>query len=65
MYTSRQLESGGTQDDGNHHRRGLKRPIDVGPLRPDAQQLEHLGLLHIVIQQPLGPGFASVVKLLP
>jgi predicted dinucleotide-binding enzyme len=43
---------------------GALRPIDVGPLHR-AQQLEHLGLLHIVIQQPLGLGFASAVKLLP
>jgi predicted dinucleotide-binding enzyme len=40
------------------------RPIDVGPLRR-AQQLEQLGLLHISIQQPLGLGFGSTVKLHP
>jgi 8-hydroxy-5-deazaflavin:NADPH oxidoreductase len=43
---------------------GGLRPIDVGPLRR-AQQLEHLGFLHISIQQPLGLGFASTVKLHP
>ena len=40
------------------------RPIDVGPLHR-AQQLEHLGLLHISLQQPLGLGFGSAVKLHP
>jgi NADPH-dependent F420 reductase len=40
------------------------RPIDVGPL-PRAQQLEQLGFLHISIQQPLGLGYASAVKLHP
>ncbi len=38
------------------------RPIDVGPLRR-AEQLEHLGLLHISLQQPLDLGFISTVKL--
>ena len=38
------------------------RPVDVGPLRR-AQQLEHLGLLHISLQQPLDLGFSSAVKL--
>ena len=38
------------------------RPLDVGPLRR-AQQLEHLGLLHISLQQPLELGFGSAVKL--
>jgi 8-hydroxy-5-deazaflavin:NADPH oxidoreductase len=41
---------------------GGLRPIDVGPLQR-AQQLEHLGLLHISVQEPLGAGYASVVKL--
>ena len=41
---------------------GNLRPIDVGPLRR-AQQLEQLGFLHIAIQQPLGFGFGSAVKL--
>ena len=43
---------------------GGLRPIDAGPLRR-AQQLEHLGLLHISLQQPLGLGFGSAVKLHP
>jgi NADPH-dependent F420 reductase len=43
---------------------GGLRPIDVGPLRR-AQQLEQLGFLHIAVQQPLGLGFASAVKLHP
>jgi NADPH-dependent F420 reductase len=42
---------------------GGLRPIDVGPLRR-AQQLEQLGFLHIVIQQPNNLGFASTIKLL-
>ena len=42
---------------------GGLRPLDVGPLAR-AQQLEHLGFLHITIQQPLGLGFASAFKLL-
>jgi predicted dinucleotide-binding enzyme len=42
---------------------GGLRPLDVGPL-VRAQQLEHLGFLHISIQQPLGLGFASAFKLL-
>jgi 8-hydroxy-5-deazaflavin:NADPH oxidoreductase len=40
------------------------RPIDVGPLRR-AEQLEHLGLLHISLQEPLELGFASTVKIHP
>jgi 8-hydroxy-5-deazaflavin:NADPH oxidoreductase len=43
---------------------GGLRPIDVGPLAR-AQQLEQLGFLHISIQQPLGLGFGSTVKLHP
>ncbi len=39
------------------------RPLDVGPLAR-AQQLEQLGFLHISVQQPLGLGFASAIKLL-
>jgi NADPH-dependent F420 reductase len=38
------------------------RAIDVGPLRR-AEQLEHLGFLHITLQEPLGTGFGSAVKL--
>jgi hypothetical protein len=43
---------------------GGLRPVDVGPLRR-ARQLEHLGLLHIAVQQPLDLGFASAIKLHP
>jgi 8-hydroxy-5-deazaflavin:NADPH oxidoreductase len=43
---------------------GGLRPVDVGPLHR-AQQLEQLGFLHISLQQPLGLGFGSAVKLLP
>jgi predicted dinucleotide-binding enzyme len=43
---------------------GGLRPIDVGPLAR-AQQLEQLGLLHIVLQEPRGLGFASAIKLHP
>jgi predicted dinucleotide-binding enzyme len=43
---------------------GGLRPIDVGPLAR-AQQLEQLGFLHISIQEPLGLGFESMVKLHP
>jgi 8-hydroxy-5-deazaflavin:NADPH oxidoreductase len=43
---------------------GGLRPIDVGPLAR-AEQLEQLGFLHIVIQEPLGLGFGSAFKLHP
>jgi predicted dinucleotide-binding enzyme len=43
---------------------GGLRPIDVGPLAR-AAQLEQLGFLHIVIQEPLGLGFGSAFKLHP
>ena len=43
---------------------GGLRPIDVGPLIR-AQQLEHLGFLHISLQQPHELGFASAIKLHP
>jgi 8-hydroxy-5-deazaflavin:NADPH oxidoreductase len=39
------------------------RPIDVGPLRR-ARELEALGYLHMVVQQPLGSNYDSAVKLL-
>jgi NADPH-dependent F420 reductase len=39
---------------------GMK-PIDAGPLRR-AQQLEHLGFLHMALQNNLGTGFGSAVK---
>jgi NADPH-dependent F420 reductase len=41
---------------------GGLRPLDVGPLAR-AQQLEQLGFLHIAIQQPLGLGYGSTIKL--
>ena len=40
---------------------GGLRPVDAGPLRR-ARQLEGLGFLHMTLQQPLGTGFASAVK---
>ena len=43
---------------------GGLRPVDVGPLTR-AQQLEHLGFLHIALQEPLGLGYGSAVKLHP
>ena len=43
---------------------GGLRPIDVGPLGR-AQQLEQLGFLHMSIQQPLGLGYGSTIKLHP
>jgi 8-hydroxy-5-deazaflavin:NADPH oxidoreductase len=43
---------------------GGLRPIDVGSLRR-AEQLEHLGLLHISLQQPRDLGFSSTIKLHP
>ena len=43
---------------------GGLRPVDVGALRR-AQQLEHLGLLHISLQQPRELAFGSTVKLHP
>lgn len=36
--------------------------IDVGPLRR-AQQLEQAGFLHVKVQEPLGSGFGSALKL--
>jgi 8-hydroxy-5-deazaflavin:NADPH oxidoreductase len=43
---------------------GGLRPIDVGRL-VRAQQLEHLGFLHISLQEPRNLGFGSAVKLHP
>jgi NADPH-dependent F420 reductase len=40
---------------------GGLRAIDVGPLRR-ARQLEHLGFLHMALQDRLGTGFRSAVK---
>jgi NADPH-dependent F420 reductase len=37
------------------------RAVDAGPLRR-AHELEALGYLHMAIQQPLGTGFGSAVK---
>jgi 8-hydroxy-5-deazaflavin:NADPH oxidoreductase len=39
------------------------RPIDAGPLRR-ARELEALGYLHMALQQSLGTGFGSTVKVL-
>jgi 8-hydroxy-5-deazaflavin:NADPH oxidoreductase len=44
-------------------REGGLRPIDVGPLER-ARQLEGLGFLGIVLQQPLGLNFRSAWKLI-
>jgi hypothetical protein len=41
---------------------GGLRPIDTGPLAR-AQQLEQLGFLHISVQEALGTGYESAVKL--
>jgi 8-hydroxy-5-deazaflavin:NADPH oxidoreductase len=43
---------------------GGLRPLDVGPLRR-ARQLEHLMFLNITIQEPLGLGYQSAIKILP
>jgi predicted dinucleotide-binding enzyme len=40
------------------------RPINAGPL-PRAHELEALGYLHMALQQALGTGFSSTVKVLP
>ena len=42
---------------------GGLRPIDAGPLRR-AREIEALGYLHMAIQQPLGTGFSTTVKVL-
>lgn len=39
------------------------RAVDAGPLRR-ARELEALGYLHMVVQEPLGTGFASALKIL-
>jgi 8-hydroxy-5-deazaflavin:NADPH oxidoreductase len=41
---------------------GLK-PIDAGPLRR-ARELEAMGLLHMTLQESLGTGFSSAIKIL-
>jgi 8-hydroxy-5-deazaflavin:NADPH oxidoreductase len=42
-------------------RTGGLNPIDAGPLRR-ARELEHLGFLHMTLQEKLGTGYASAVK---
>jgi len=42
---------------------GGLRPIDAGPLKR-AREIEALGYLHMAIQQPLGTGFSTTVKVL-
>ena len=42
---------------------GGQRPVDVGPLAR-ARELEALGYLHMAVQEPLGTGYASAVKVL-
>jgi predicted dinucleotide-binding enzyme len=39
------------------------RPIDAGPLKR-AREIEALGYLHMVLQQPLDTKYASAVKVL-
>jgi predicted dinucleotide-binding enzyme len=41
---------------------GGLRPLDAGPLRR-ARQLEQVGLFDMAIQDPLGSGFGSELKL--
>ena len=42
---------------------GGLRPVDAGPLRR-ARELEALGYLHMGVQEPLGTGFSSAVKVM-
>ena len=42
---------------------GGLRAVDVGPLKR-ARQLEQVGLFHMAVQDQLGSGFGSAVKLL-
>jgi 8-hydroxy-5-deazaflavin:NADPH oxidoreductase len=42
---------------------GGMRAVDVGPLKR-ARQLEQIGLFHIAVQDQLGSGFGSIVKVL-
>ena len=42
---------------------GGLRPVDAGPLAR-AHELEALGYLHMVLQEPLGTGYSSTVKVL-
>jgi 8-hydroxy-5-deazaflavin:NADPH oxidoreductase len=41
---------------------GGMRAIDAGPLRR-ARQLEHLGFLHLALQDRLGTGYGSAIKI--
>lgn len=43
---------------------GGLRPIDAGPLRR-ARQLEQVMFLHITLQESLGTGYQSAIKILP
>jgi 8-hydroxy-5-deazaflavin:NADPH oxidoreductase len=43
-------------------RSGGLNPIDAGPLRR-ARELEALGFLHMTVQDALGTGYGSAVKL--
>jgi predicted dinucleotide-binding enzyme len=43
---------------------GGLRPIDAGPLKR-ARELEAVGLLHMGLQEPLGTGFGSALRILP
>lgn len=43
--------------------RGGLNPIDVGPLRR-ARELERLGFLHMALQDGLGTGYGSAVKVI-
>ena len=42
---------------------GGLRAVDAGPLAR-AHELEALGYLHMALQEPLGSGFGSAVKLI-
>lgn len=44
-------------------RDGGLRPVDAGPLAR-AHELEALGFLHMVLQEPLGTGYGSTIKVL-
>ena len=39
------------------------RPVDAGPLRR-SRQLEGMGYLHMAVQEPIGTGFGSTIKIL-
>ncbi len=43
---------------------GGLRPVDAGPLAR-AHELEALGYLHMAIQESLGTGYGSAIKVLP